>query len=91
MIVRIVAYVREMLRNGCTDRDLPCIHSECSHKVGGIGVRAFRGAEARHRDGDDALPVVAEAVESRSRHKQRQSGIKPARDTQDRSFASDMF
>ena len=80
-----------MLGDSRSDGDLAGVHAERGHQIRGIAVRAVRGSEARHGDGDYVLPVLAEAVEGGDGDEQRKRRVEAAGDAQDGGLATDVL
>ena len=76
----VVADVGEVLAHGVPDGNLAQLGAQGVGQVLRVGVRALRRAEARHRDGQDALAVQPYQVEGARDHEQRQRGVQTARD-----------
>ena len=79
----VVAYVLEVLEDGLADIDFADGDAQTLHESEGVLIGAVGGAEARHRDADDVLAVIAQLVERAHSDEQRQRGVKPAADADD--------
>ena len=81
MVVYVVPYVVQVLRNHLADGYLVGGNAQLVHQRERIIVRAVAGAEAGHGDTDDAAVVVAQAVSRLHAYQERERAVQAAGDT----------
>ena len=79
----VLPNVGKVAVDGARNRDLLKRHAQLVAEDLGVGARAVRRAEARHRHGQHVLRRAAELLHRAHGHEEREAAVQPARDADD--------
>ena len=82
----VLPNVGKVTVDGARDRDLLKGHAQLVAEDLGVGARAVRRAEARHRHGQHVLRRTAELLHRAHGHEQGEAAVQPAGDADDGRF-----